>query len=307
MSAVTMRDMVDAGVHFGHRTCFRNPKMKPFIYNAYRKIHIIDLDQTMEALEQALQAVERMAAQNRQILFVGTKRAAEQAVREQALRCGMPYVNKRWLGGMLTNYRTVRQSMMRLNDLKLQKEAGDFDQLPKKEALGFDRQIEKLSNSVGGVCDMAGLPDALFVIDVDYERITVNEANRMKIPVIAVVDTNSDPSGVQHVIPGNDDAIRSIQLFASCVADAVIAGQQAASERGAFEFEDGDVNGSAVKHTQTISAPAEPAPEVAAEPEPAPEVAAEPEPAPEVAAEPEVAAPSKEPTPNAQDEDRSSS
>lgn len=231
---ITVREMVEAGVHFGHSTRFCNPKMTPYIYNAYRKIHIIDLDKTLESMQSALMAAEHMASNGRKILFVGTKRVAEQAIREEATRCGMPYVNKRWLGGMLTNYRTVRRSMLRLNDLQAQKEAGDFDHLSKKEALSFDRQIAKLQNSVGGVSHMETLPDALFVIDVDYEKIAVAEANRVKIPVIAVVDTNSDPSKVQYVIPGNDDAIRSATLYAKCIADAIIAGQNSSGERRSF-------------------------------------------------------------------------
>lgn len=221
---ITMRDMVQAGVHFGHRTRYCNPKMTPYIYSSHNKIHIIDLEKTLPAFEEALAIGEKMAAKNQQILFVGTKRAAQAIVKEQAIRCDMPYVNERWLGGTLTNYRTVRQSVQRLKDLEARRDAGDFNKLTKKETLHYERQIAKLEKNVGGIRNMEGLPDALFVVDVDHERIAVAEANRLKVPVIAVVDTNSDPGNVQHVIPGNDDAICSVTLYATAMAEAVQAG-----------------------------------------------------------------------------------
>ena len=225
MSQVSMRDMLQAGVHFGHQTKFWNPKMGPYIFGARNKIHIINLEQTVPAFNDALGFIGRLAASRNKILFVGTKRAAGKIMKEQASRAGMPYVSHRWLGGMLTNYKTIRQSIKRLRDLEAQEADGTFDKLTKKEALMRRRDMEKLERSIGGIKDMAGLPDALFVIDVDHERIAIQEANKLGIPVIGVVDTNSNPDGVDYVIPGNDDAIRAIKLYASAVADAIIAGK----------------------------------------------------------------------------------
>ncbi len=222
MAKVTMRQMLEAGVHFGHQTRYWNPKMKPYIFGERSKIHIINLEKTLPAYNDALNFVGSMTAQGGKVLFVGTKRAAREAVREQASRCDMPFVNQRWLGGMLTNFKTVRQSIKRLKDLETMSTDGSFDRVNKKEALMLTREMEKLERSLGGIKDMGGLPDALFVIDVEHERIAVNEANKLGIPVVAVVDSNSSPEGIDYVIPGNDDAIRAIQLYTAGVADAVI-------------------------------------------------------------------------------------
>ncbi|MFC6632212.1 30S ribosomal protein S2 [Microbulbifer taiwanensis] len=224
MPQVSMRDMLQAGVHFGHQTRYWNPKMGEFIFGARNKIHIINLEHTVPAFNEALQVIKGMAAQKKKILFVGTKRAAQKSIKEQAERAGQPYVSNRWLGGMLTNYKTIRASIKRFRDLEIQSQDGTFEKLTKKEALMRTRTMEKLERSIGGIKDMAGLPDALFVIDVEHERIAIQEANKLGIPVIGVVDTNSDPAGVDYVIPGNDDAIRAIKLYTTAVADAVIAG-----------------------------------------------------------------------------------
>ena len=222
---VSMKEMLRAGVHFGHQCRYWNPKMEPYIFGSRNKIHIINLEHTVPALNSALDEVTDMADKKKKILFVGTKRAAAKIVREQAERAGMPYVNHRWLGGMLTNYKTIRGSIKRLKELEIQETDGTFNRLTKKEALMLTRAKEKLERSIGGIKDMGGLPDALFVIDVDHERIAVTEANNLKIPVIGVVDTNSNPEGVNYVIPGNDDAIRAIQLYATAIAEACIEGR----------------------------------------------------------------------------------
>jgi len=226
MAQVSMRDLLKAGVHFGHQTRYWNPKMGKYIFGARNKIHIINLEQTVPALNDALKIVEALAAKNNKVLFVGTKRAAGKIMKEQAERSSMPFVAHRWLGGMLTNYKTIRQSIKRLRDLEAQQKDGTFEQLTKKEALMRTREMEKLERSIGGIKEMGGLPDALFVIDVDHERIAVQEANKLGIPVIGIVDTNSNPDGVDYVIPGNDDAIRAIQIYATAVADAVLEGKQ---------------------------------------------------------------------------------
>ena len=220
MAKVSMRDLLKAGVHFGHQTRYWNPKMTKFIFGARNKIHIINLEHTLPALNNALDVVQNMASNKNKILFVGTKRAAGKVVREEAVRAGMPYVNHRWLGGMLTNYKTIRQSIRRLRELETMSQDGTFEKLTKKEALMRAREMEKLERSIGGIKEMGGLPDALFVIDVDHERIAINEANKLGIPVIGIVDTNSNPDGVDYVIPGNDDALRAIQIYASSIADA---------------------------------------------------------------------------------------
>ena len=207
MTSVSMKDMLKAGVHFGHQTRYWNPKMKQYIFGARNKIHIINLEQTIPAFNEALAAVESLAARNKKILFVGTKRAAGKIIKEQAARAGMPYVDHRWLGGMLTNYKTIRGSIKRLRDLEAQEADGTLDRLTKKEALMLRRAKEKLERSIGGIKEMGGLPDALFVIDVDHERIAVTEANSLKIPVIGVVDTNSDPVGVDYAIPGDRKSV----------------------------------------------------------------------------------------------------
>ena len=231
-----MRDLLQAGAHFGHQTRYWNPKMEPFIFGARNKIHIINLEHTVPAFNDALQQAKRMAGGKNKILFVGTKRAAGKIVREQAERAGMPYVSHRWLGGMLTNYKTIRASIKRLRDLEQQQADGTFAALTKKEALMRARQMEKLERSIGGIKDMGGLPDALFVIDVDHERIAVTEANKLGIPVFGIVDTNSDPDGIDYVIPGNDDAIRAIKLYVTAMADACMEGRMEASGAPAGEF-----------------------------------------------------------------------
>ena len=222
---VSMKEMLQAGVHFGHQCRYWNPKMEPYIFGARNKIHIINLEQTVPALNSALAQFADLAEKKRKVLFVGTKRAASKIIREQAERAGMPYVNHRWLGGMLTNYKTIRGSIKRLKELETQEQDGTFSRLTKKEALMLTRAKQKLERSIGGIKDMGGLPDAIFVVDVDHERIAVTEANNLKIPVIGIVDTNSNPDGVNFVIPGNDDAIRAIQLYAVAAADACLEGK----------------------------------------------------------------------------------
>jgi small subunit ribosomal protein S2 len=229
-----MRDLLKAGVHFGHQTRYWNPKMAKYIFGARNKIHIINLEHTLPALNEALDVVQKMASNKNKIMFVGTKRAASKVIKEEAIRAGMPYVNHRWLGGMLTNYKTIRQSIRRLRELETQSQDGTFDKLTKKEALMRRREMEKLELSIGGIKEMGGLPDALFVIDVDHERIAINEANKLGIPVIGVVDTNSNPDGIDHVIPGNDDALRAIQIYAKSVADACLEGAAANAGKGEF-------------------------------------------------------------------------
>jgi small subunit ribosomal protein S2 len=225
-----MRDLLQAGAHFGHQTRFWNPKMDQYIFGARNKIHIINLEHTVPAFNEALQTVQRLAEKKNQVMFVGTKRAAGKIIEEQARRCGMPFVSHRWLGGMLTNYKTIRASIKRLRELEEQERDGTFAKLTKKEALMRSRMKEKLERSIGGIKEMSGLPDVLFVVDVDHERIAVTEANKLGIPVIGIVDTNSNPDGVDYVIPGNDDAIRAIKLYVSAVADAVLAGRAQAGE-----------------------------------------------------------------------------
>ncbi|MDX1453214.1 MAG: 30S ribosomal protein S2 [Oleiphilaceae bacterium] len=227
MAAVSMRDLLKAGVHFGHQTRYWNPKMGKYIFGARNKIHIINLEQTVPALNDALGMVKKLAENKNKVLFVGTKRAASKIIKEEAERCGMPYVNHRWLGGMLTNYKTIRQSIRRYREIEAQMNDGTFEKLTKKETLMRKREMDKLERSIGGIKDMGGLPDALFVIDVDHERIAVKEANKLGIPVIGIVDTNSDPDGIDYVIPGNDDAIRAIQIYAKAFADAVVEGSVA--------------------------------------------------------------------------------
>lgn len=224
MPTVSMREMLQSGVHFGHQTRYWNPKMGRYIFGARNKIHIINLEQSVPAFNNAMEVVKKMTAQKKKILFVGTKRAAQKTIAEQSQRAGMPFVSHRWLGGMLTNYKTIRVSIRRYRELEAQSKDGTFDKLTKKEALMRQRTMDKLEKSIGGIKDMGGLPDALFVIDVEHERIAIQEANKLGIPVIAVVDTNSDPAGVDYVIPGNDDAIRAIRLYVTAMADACLEG-----------------------------------------------------------------------------------
>ncbi len=221
MTDVTMRQMLEAGVHFGHQTRYWNPKMAPYIFGERNKIHIINLEKSLPMFSDALNYLGKMAANGGKVLFVGTKRSARDAIKEQAERCGMPYVNHRWLGGMLTNFHTVKQSIKRLRDQEEILEGNGSERLGKKELLTIRRDVEKLHRSLGGIKNMGVLPDVIFVIDVGYEEIAVKEANKLGIPVVAVVDTNNPLDGVDYVIPGNDDAIRSIQLYATAVADAI--------------------------------------------------------------------------------------
>jgi small subunit ribosomal protein S2 len=223
--ATTMREMLEAGVHFGHQTRFWNPKMAPFIFGSRNKIHIINLEKTLVLYNEALNYVRQLSARKGTVLFVGTKRQARDIMREEAIRCGSPYVDHRWLGGMLTNYKTVRLSIKRLKDMQAMIEDQSIDKLSKKEGLQFQREMAKLERSLGGIKDMSALPDAIFVIDVGYHKIAITEAAKLGIPVIAVVDTNHNPDRVQYVIPGNDDSTRAIQLYARGIADALLEGR----------------------------------------------------------------------------------
>ena len=225
MASVTMRQMLEAGVHFGHQTRYWNPKMAPYIFGERNKIHIINLEKTLPLFRDSMNFLGKLASNGGRVLFVGTKRSARETLKEEATRCRMPYVNQRWLGGMLTNYKTVRQSIKRLKDLEAMRDDGTFARLVKKEALTLTREMEKLDRSLGGIKDMPGLPDALFVVDIGHERIAVSEASKLGIPVIAVVDTNCSPEGVEYPIPGNDDAMRAIQLYVTAAADAILEGQ----------------------------------------------------------------------------------
>lgn len=226
MATVSMRSMLEAGVHFGHQTRFWNPKMAPYIFGHRNKIHIINLEATVPLLEEASNFLSKLAARGGQVLFVGTKRAAREVVPREAERCGMPYVSQRWLGGTLTNYATVRRSVKRLLELEAMVEDGTMNMLVKKEAVKMHRELDKLERSLGGIRSMESLPDALFVIDVGYEKIAVAEANKLGIPVVALVDTNNSPAGVDYVIPANDDAISAVTLFATAMADAVLSGRE---------------------------------------------------------------------------------
>ena len=261
MSQVTMRQMLEAGVHFGHQTRFWNPKMAPYIFGERNKIHIINLEKTLPLYRDATNFLGKLAAGKGKVLFVGTKRAARDSVKEHALRAGMPYVNHRWLGGMLTNFNTVKGSIKRLKELEVMAADGSFAKVNKKEALMLTREQEKLERSLGGIKDMGTLPDAVVVIDVGHEKIAVAEARKLGIPVVGIVDTNTSPDGVDYVIPGNDDAMRAIQLYVRGVADAIVESRSAAlqtkGEDGGFvEVKASDV---------APKAAAEAAPEVTAE------------------------------------------
>ena len=234
MTDVSMRQMLEAGVHFGHQTRFWNPKMAPFIFGDRNKIHIINLEKTLPLYQDAINFVGSMAANRGQILFVGTKRSAQDVIMEEAQRSGMPFVNHRWLGGMLTNWKTVKQSIKRLKDLETMSQDGTFERLSKKEALTLSREMEKLERSLGGIKDMPGVPDVMFVVDVGHEKIAVAEAKKLGIPVVGIVDTNNSPEGIDYIIPGNDDAIRAIRLYTQGVADAIIAGRATITVGGAI-------------------------------------------------------------------------
>ncbi|MBU6304299.1 MAG: 30S ribosomal protein S2 [Betaproteobacteria bacterium] len=223
--SVSMREMLEAGVHFGHQTRFWNPKMAPFIFGHRNKIHIINLEQTVSHLGDALKFIKQLSQRRGTVLFVGTKRQSREIIAEEASRAGQPYVDQRWLGGMLTNFKTVKTSIKRLKDMETVTAEGGLERMSKKEALSFGREMDKLNKTLGGIKDMAGLPDALFVVDVGYHKIAVQEANKLGIPVVAVVDTNHSPEGVDYVIPGNDDASRAVRLYTRAVADAILDGR----------------------------------------------------------------------------------
>ncbi|HLX80146.1 MAG TPA: 30S ribosomal protein S2 [Burkholderiales bacterium] len=228
--SVTMRQMLEAGVHFGHQTRYWNPKMAPYIFGHRNKIHIINLEKTLALYQEALKFVRQLAANKGSILFVGTKRQAREIVHEEAVRCGMPFVDHRWLGGMLTNFKTVKQSIKRLKEMEGMIEDGSLERLSKKEALGIQRELAKLQRSLGGIKDLGGLPDALFIIDVGYHKGAVTEAVKLGIPVVAVIDTNHSPDKIAYVIPGNDDSNRAIRLYARGMADAILEGRSQAVE-----------------------------------------------------------------------------
>lgn len=228
--SVSMQDMLKAGVHFGHQTRYWNPKMGAYIYGARNKIHIIDLGKTLPMFQDAMNFLSGIAARKGKILFVGTKYAAQDIIQQEAERCKMPFVNRRWLGGMLTNYKTIRQSIKRLKELEAMFESGKFGRLTKKEILNLDREKAKLISSLGGIKNMGGIPDAIFVIDVGHEKIAVREANRLGIPVVGIVDSNNDPEGISYVIPGNDDSTRAIRFYAKTVADMVLEARASVSD-----------------------------------------------------------------------------
>ena len=240
MSNITMREMLEAGVHFGHQARFWNPKMAPYLFGQRNKIHIINLEQTLPLYGDAINFVSKLAARKGKIMFVGTKRAAQSIVQEEATRCGMPYINRRWLGGLLTNFKTVRQSISRLKELEAQKLDGTLERIGKKEQLIRLRELEKLEKTLSGIKDMPGLPDALFVIDVGYEYIAIKEAQKLGIPVVGIVDSNNSPDGIDYIIPGNDDAIRSIRLYAKGIADTILESRQSVAHLGDAGEGEGD-------------------------------------------------------------------
>lgn len=244
--SVTMRQMLEAGVHFGHQTRFWNPRMAPYIFGHRNKIHIINLEKTLVMYQEAMNYVRQLAANKGTILFVGTKRQARDIVHEEAMRCGSPFVDQRWLGGMLTNFKTIKQSVKRLHDMETMTEDGTLDRLSKKEALDLQRELEKLNRSLGGIKDMKSLPDAMFVIDVGYQKGAITEARKLGIPIVGVVDSNHSPVGVDYVIPGNDDSSQAIRLYARGVADAILEGRNQAIQeivQGNFEEADETVAG----------------------------------------------------------------
>ena len=226
--SVTMRQMLEAGIHFGHQTRFWNPKMAPYIFGHRNKIHIINLEKTLAKFNEAMDFIKKMSAKKGTVMFVGTKRQAREIIAEEAARAGMPFVDERWLGGMLTNFKTVKGSIKRLKEMEQMAEEGTMEKLGKKEALMTQRELVKLQKSLGGIKDMGGLPDAIFVIDVGYHKIAITEANKLGIPVIGIVDTNHSPAGIDYIIPGNDDSSHAIRLFARGVADAILEGRSQA-------------------------------------------------------------------------------
>ena len=277
MSNVTMREMLEAGVHFGHQTRFWNPKMAPFIFGERNKIHIINLEKTMPLAKDALNFLGKVASNKGKIMFVGTKRAASESIKAEAERCGMPFVNHRWLGGMLTNFRTVRASIKRLKELEEMAKNDNYEKIGKKEILQLSREQEKLEKTLGGIKDMNGLPDVLYVIDVGYENIAIQEATKLGIPVVGIVDTNNSPDGIDYIVPGNDDSMRAIKLYTRMAADAVLVGKESiageikAREVAKMPVEDEAAAAEAAESAEAVaeSAPVEEtvadAPEVAAE------------------------------------------
>ena len=238
MSNVTMREMLEAGVHFGHQARYWDPKMAPYLFGQRNKIHIINLEQSLPMYGEAVNFLSKLAARKGKILFVGTKRSAQKVIQEEALRCGMPFVNRRWLGGLLTNYQTVKQSINRMKSLEAKETDGTFEKMTKKDQLRHKRELEKLSRGLSGIKEMGGLPDALFVVDVGYENIAVSEAKKLGIPVVGVVDSNNSPDNIEYVIPGNDDAIRSIRLYAKGIADAILDSRAATAHVDAGKEDD---------------------------------------------------------------------
>ncbi len=290
MTDVTMRQMLEAGVHFGHQTRYWNPKMAPYIFGERNKIHIINLERSLPLAHEAAGFVKNLVANGGRVMFVGTKRSAREAIQQQAGRCHMPFVSYRWLGGMLTNFKTIRQSIKRLEALEQMAEDGTLERLTKKEALGLSREQEKLERSLGGIKEMTGLPDALFIVDVAHEDIAVKEAAKLGIPVIAIVDTNCSPDGISYVIPGNDDAMRAIQLYTTMVADAVLDGKASVPEAnlGDDDFIELDEDGKPRKVTKRAT----PAKKKAVRKAPAKKKAAI---EPKAAAEPEADAAAQQP------------
>ena len=238
--SVTMREMLEAGVHFGHQTRFWNPKMAPFIFGHRNKIHIINLEKTLPMFQDALKFVRQVASNRGTVLFVGTKRQSREVIAEEAARAGMPYVDSRWLGGTLTNFKTVKGSIKRLKDMTVAKEAGDWEKLSKKEALTNERDLDKLQKSLGGIQDLNGVPDAIFIVDVGYHKIAITEANKLGIPVIAIVDTNHSPEGVDYIVPGNDDSSKAVVLYVRGIADAILEGKANAVQQVLESVKEGE-------------------------------------------------------------------
>ncbi len=274
MASMSMRQMLEAGVHFGHQTRFWNPKMSQFIFGERNKIHIINLEKSLPLYVEAAAFVKAMAADGGRVLFVGTKRSARESIQAEAVRCGMPYVNQRWLGGMLTNFKTIRQSIKRLQEIEELETSGRLERRGKKEAQMMRREMEKLRRSLGGIKDMPTLPDVLFVVDVGHEALAISEARKLGIPVVAVVDTNCSPDGIDYIIPGNDDAMRAIGLYASGIADAVLEGKSALPEvpAGEDEFVELDEQGNPRRKGSGKAAPRRAAPAGGARRKPAPRV-----------------------------------
>jgi len=273
MSNVTMREMLEAGVHFGHQTRFWNPKMAPFIFGERNKIHIINLEKTMPLAKDALNFLGKVASNKGKVMFVGTKRAASESIKAEAERCGMPFVNHRWLGGMLTNFRTVRASIKRLKELEDMAKNDAYEKIGKKEILQLSREQEKLEKTLGGIKEMNGLPDVLYVIDVGYENIAIQEATKLGIPVVGIVDTNNSPDGIDYIVPGNDDSMRAIKLYTKMAADAILVGKESiAGEIKAREVAKMPVEDEAAAVAESVEAEAAPVEEALAD---APEVVAD--------------------------------